>query len=197
MSLLGSGRRSIALRVSDCVVKEILGTHEQKKNVGALLGQLRDEYTHLKKYLDFDIEQTGRKPYVLDTDFVLGNTDIDRQPKIYIVQPRIEGISFEQAIIDGLQEGNDLKFVKDFLRKSIHMWKETGFVPDLFGKRNDIRNWYNPMKTRNILVQKEEGIYHPTLIDTNFTVRAHKLDAQFIHNPMLTLNMNRLLRHME
>lgn len=121
---------------------------------------IKEDYQKIRKYLD---------PYVLPTQFVVGEKGKDSTEGVVLaVQPYLQGTSLKEAISSARAKGADLKNIGEFLEKCLSLYKETGLVPDIFGKQH-LYGWYKFLSTPNvIIVKKEDGSLYPYLVDFAF-----------------------------
>lgn len=184
-SLIGSGKRTNAYGFEGgTAIKFVrnVGTLEQAQ---VLSHRLKAQYELLQQYM---------KPYVSDTQFVIGEYEDVGGITIGIVQHHIEGITLEKAVVEGKRKKSDFKYIKDFFYKGIFMQKETGFLPDTFGK---FHQTYNPLFTLNIVVMNNEQEEIPILVDTNFSRHSEGKFGSLLHNKLLVLGIQRFLVTLE
>lgn len=182
---LGSGKRAHAYGVDNFVVKEVHGGNEKISNPSVLLAELRSQYDLLRNYLD---------PYVLETDFILAQPQAN-ETRIYIAQKKVEGLSFGTGIEQARAE-NNLRQIQHFLMKARRMWRETGYIPDMFGSKKSPQTMFNPRKTQNVLIVPEEN-YRPVLVDTNLAMRGRDAFSRYVYNPLLAYNLRGLSHQLE
>lgn len=177
---IGAGKRTEAFLVENRAVKLV---RDVKSEVHAreLAILLAGQYRLFQEYLE---------NYVLPTSFVIGD---DEQSNIVlaIIQPYVQGVSLKEAIIQAREEGRDIPYIRDFFHRALKMERETGYIPDMFGKLFDT---YNPLQTRNVIVTKQEEEYIPLLIDTNFSRQSERVYGPYFHNKLLARSINNLLQ---
>lgn len=181
LEILDAGKRADAFLVGEDTVIKIIKTSKPYGGINDLIKVLTTQYALLKEYMS---------PYVLDTNFAIGSTT-EKDAAVVIFQEKVSGISFETAIRGGIEEGKDMKFIKDFLKKSLNMYRETGFIPDMF---NSMLHTYSPIYTKNVIVQETEEGLEPILIDTNFSRKSERGLGPVIHNRLLARGIGNLLK---
>lgn len=181
---IDSGTRSVCYRKGDKVYK-INGNYIQKDDALEAAKSLRDNYTQLVTWLG---------EYVTPTN--IGVSKIKNGYSVVAEQPFINGISIKKALLLASKEHLKINEILDFLKKSLAMYEKIQQVPDIFG-RPHIFGWHNVITTPNVLVEKNNQLLIPKLLDIGFARLSQNPFTGPIHNKLLAMNISRTIKEID
>lgn len=179
---ISEGKRSNVFDIGNYAVK-VLKKHDSNIDIHNQALEFKSEYLLLKSHLG---------EYVVDTNFIIGNQE--GLPSVYVVQPDIHGVPLTDLTNTQLKS----PFIIDFFKKSLDLYRDTGMIPDLFGRPILHPNLYTkPNTSPNVIVSDIDDTPFPNLVDILFTRTSKKPIVGTVHQKILARGIEKLLEKLE
>ena len=128
--------------------------------------------------------------YVVPTNFEISKNR--RGYFVVIKQPFVEGVSMREVLTEPKYKNSDNTKIADFLQRSLLFYRNTGQIPDLFGRPHPT-GWYDLTTTPNVKVELLDNVLTPWLVDTGLTRLSKNRFTGPIHNKMLAQNVEKII----
>lgn len=178
----GRGTRSVCYKKEDRIYKVISG-FKNKDEADITAHIFQGEYETIVGYID---------KFIVPTIFTTSH--IGKTSSVILEQPFISGVSLSKALEMAKKENRKKDEILDFLYKTKKMYEETKQIPDIFGRPHVI-GWYRVLHTPNVIVETDNNLLTPRLIDISYT-RISKLPLiGSMHNKLLAQSIDNTIRN--